>query len=209
MLNLSLNKKRKVLERPKDLSGIFDDTLTVNENMMENDSQKSGSDVITNVNPDSESLIISKQLSEMNLEVDQNDNRDKGTEQRSKFKEDSLRAIACREKGCLLAEEGKMSEAVTKWQEGLFFSPDDYLLHELTAQGFMSLDQNVLALKSALRAVEICPTWSEGLLTLARTQRELGEMEESFDTYQRVLLLDKKNAEVLFLHMVEIVNFYI
>lgn len=194
MLNLSL-KKRKVLQRPKDLRGIFE-TSSVDKNLMDNEIHTSGSVVALNEDPDSESLVINNQLSGMNLEVDQGDHRGMSKEKEPNFNKDSIRAIECRGKGCLLAEEGKMSEAVTKWQEGLLFSPDDYLLHELTAQGFMSLDQNLLALKSALRAVEICPTWSEGLLTLARTQRELGEMEESFDTYQRVLLLDKKNAEV-------------
>ena len=90
-----------------------------------------------------------------------------------------------------------MKEAVTKWQEGLFFCPSDHLLHELTAQGFLALDQNLLALKSALRAVEIFPDWPEGLLTLARTQREIGELEASVQTYMAVLELDKKNVEAL------------
>ena len=168
-MRVSAQKKRKVLVRPNELNGIFDTAIN-----------KESFEGIT----DSIAVYHYKEdcLNE-EAPIDE------------EVANDFVVAASCKEKGCALAQQGKMSEAVTKWQEGLLFSPNDHLLHELTAQGFLSLDRNLLALKSAERAVELCPLWTEGLLTLARVQRELGELEASMETYRGVLELDNKNSE--------------
>ena len=183
MMNIAAPKKRKFLEKPKKLNGIFDSAS--NDEIACLQIQNAALGV-----PDG--LIITRELSNLFIK---SIGVTEITEQLRKVT-DRATAVAtlCREKGCILAEEGKMNEALTKWQEGLFFCPNDHLLHELTAQGLLSLDRNLLALKSALRAVDICPDWTEGLLTLARTQREIGELEASRETYSRVLEVDKRNA---------------
>jgi hypothetical protein len=101
------------------------------------------------------------------------------------------RAFACKELGCEAAEQGDFANAMKHWQEGLFFEPDNYLLHELMAQGLLQAEQWVLAVKSAERAVAIAPTWADGHLTLARAQREMGELECAFSSYQRTSALLK------------------
>ena len=100
------------------------------------------------------------------------------------------RALRCREKGCALAEAGCMSDALKFFQEGLLFSPQDELLLELSAQMYLALDRPMAAVKSAEEAVVLASTWADGHLTLARAQRELGEVESSIQSYQRVLELD-------------------
>ena len=185
MMNISIPKKRKMLEKPKKLGGVFD---TSNDGISHLLDQKG-------ISGQTDDSPIDGYRSCLGIETIGDSNK---LDRALKVKDDPLVvAIQCREKGCLLAEEGRMSEALTKWQEGLFFCPSDHLLHELSAQGFLALDRNLLALKSAVRAVEICPYWTEGLLTLARTQREIGELETSFETYSRVLQIDMKNIQAI------------
>jgi tetratricopeptide (TPR) repeat protein len=172
-MKLSLSKKRKVLGRPPNLDSLFTDRPTdfsINEVCHTTDYL---SDEYTNTKlqvelPEGGSLALVENYSN--------------------------RALSCKEMGCALADQGRMSEAITKWQEGVLFSPKDHLLHELLAQGFLSLDRNMLALRSATAAVELCPLWTEGLLTLARIQRELGELVSSSETYQRIIFMEPKNV---------------
>jgi tetratricopeptide (TPR) repeat protein len=63
------------------------------------------------------------------------------------------------------------------------------------AQAYLSEEFYVKALESARKSVELCPSWSEGHLTLARAEREMGEIVASMGSYQRVLDLDKSNVE--------------
>lgn len=183
MMKIAAQKKRKFQEKSTKIAGVFDSIS--NDNIAEF--------AIENVALGAhEGPLISKQLSELNLTRIEDFN---STKQVQTDKDHPIAiAISCRERGCILAEEGNMTAALTRWQEGIFFCPNDHLLHELTAQGFLSLNRNLLALKSALRAVEICPDWTEGLLTLARTQREIGELEASRKTYLRVLGIDERNT---------------
>jgi tetratricopeptide (TPR) repeat protein len=184
MMRVAAQKKRKVLVKPNELDGIFD-ASSVSSPAFNNLSVPATNGENSAYSMDVADSLISYQQECFNESAP-------STEE---MVHDFVVAAACREKGCALAQQGKMSEAVTKWQEGLLFSPNDHLLHELTAQGFLSLDRNLLALKSAERAVELCPLWTEGLLTLARVQRELGELEASLETYRGVLELDNKNSE--------------
>ena len=184
MIRVAAQKKRKVLVKPNELDGIFD-ASSVSSPASLNLSVPATNIENSTCPMDVADIVISYQQECFN----------QSTPSTEEMVYDFEVAAACREKGCALAQQGKMSEAVTKWQEGLLFSPNDHLLHELTAQGFLSLDRNLLALKSAERAVDLCPRWTEGLLTLARVQRELGELEASLETYKGVLELDSKNSE--------------
>lgn len=182
MMRVAAQKKRKVLVKPNELEGIFDATSVSSPALIKHSVSTA----------DGENSEPRAELT--NGDIIYHEEAAPSTEQ---LAHNLAVAATCKEKGCALAQQGKMSEAVTKWQEGLLFSPNDHLLHELTAQGFLSLDRNLLALKSAERAVELCPLWTEGLLTLARVQRELGEVEASLETYRGVLELDTKNSEAI------------
>lgn len=144
MLNI---RKRKVLEKPKKMNGmnVFSET----EETIFFSPETMDETITTSMNIDnaeiSSELVIEEGVQNLNIISIHT------TTTSIQNKRYMDRANVCRESGCNLAAEGKMSEAITKWQEGLFFSPNDFLLHELTAQGFLSLDQNILALKSAFR----------------------------------------------------------
>ena len=175
LMKLSLSKKRKILKWPLHLDSLFTDRPTdfsINEDCHNTEL----SDEYANTKPQA----VYPEGGSMSL-----------------VENASMRALSCKEMGCDLAGRGRMSEAITKWQEGVLFSPQDHLLHELLAQGFLSLDRNMLALRAANRAVELCPMWTEGLLTLARVQRELGELVSSSETYQRIITMEPKNAFAL------------
>lgn len=171
-MKLSLSKKRKVLERPPNLDSLFTDRQA---------------DFF--IDEDCHTAELSDEYTNTKLQVEFPEGRSLDL-----VKSSVDRALSCKEMGCALADQGRMSEAITKWQEGVLFSPQDYFLHELLAQGFLSLDRNMLALRAANRAVELCPLWTEGLLTLARIQRELGELVSSSETYQRIIIMEPKNV---------------
>lgn len=183
-MRVAAQKKRKVLVKPNELDGIFDASSVSSPAFLKLS--------VPATNRENSAYSTEVAGGPISYEEECSNEAAPSTEE---MVHDFEVAAACREKGCALAQQGKMSEAVTKWQEGLQFSPNDHLLHELTAQGFLSLDRNLLALKSAERAVELCPLWTEGLLTLARVQRELGELLASLETYRGVLELDTKNSE--------------
>ena len=90
-----------------------------------------------------------------------------------------------------------MSEALKYFQEGLLFSPQDHLLLELSAQAFLALDRPMQAVKAAEEVVHLVPNWSDGYLTLARAQRELGEVVVAEQTYQLVVEMDKNNTDAI------------
>ncbi|RYH15715.1 tetratricopeptide repeat protein [archaeon] len=101
-----------------------------------------------------------------------------------------------REQGCGLAEDGQFAEAIDLWQRALYITPNDHRLHELKAQGYLALDQVNEALLSAERAVELQPSWVEGLQCLARCQREVGEVELSLQMYRKAQALAPTNEEL-------------
>ena len=92
------------------------------------------------------------------------------------------------------------------------------LLHELKAQAYMELDMLMDAIRGfiidgdifhsfmlliyvygtcdteANSAVESCSRWPEGLLTLGRCQREIGEIELSIVTYESLVAILKENG---------------
>jgi tetratricopeptide (TPR) repeat protein len=94
-------------------------------------------------------------------------------------------------KGCTSAENGDMSLALKYWNQALLLTPTDGYLYELRAQGFLSCEKWLYAIKSAEKCVEILPKWSEGYITLARARREMGEISLAIDSYHHAREIDK------------------
>ena len=99
--------------------------------------------------------------------------------------------------GCDLAASGNFAAAITKWNEGLIYDNNNHILYELLAQGYIQLERWFDAVQSANRSVAIDPHWSESRLTLARAQRELGEVELSLQSYKIAVELDPCNQEAI------------
>ena len=56
-----------------------------------------------------------------------------------------------KERGNVLAEDGRMEEAIVQWKIAIeIHNPDSAVLHELIAQGYMALRQDFLALQVCL-----------------------------------------------------------
>ncbi|XP_078434864.1 tetratricopeptide repeat (TPR)-like superfamily protein [Wolffia australiana] len=98
--------------------------------------------------------------------------------------------------GNLLAEEGRFREALTKWEAALLLTPDEAVLHEQKAQVLLELGDDWNALKAASRATELEPSWPEAWTTLARAQLNLGEPEESFQSFEKALSLKPGSEDI-------------
>eukprot|EP01039_Chlorochromonas_danica_P004948 gene4948-5431_t len=107
-----------------------------------------------------------------------------------------LQSNRWREEGCTLAEEGHFQEAIGLWRKASMITPNDHRLHELKAQGYLALDQPMEAILCAEQAVELAPQWVDGLQSLARCQREVGEVALSLATYTTAHKLDPENTEL-------------
>mmetsp|Transcript_12794 Transcript_12794/g.19219 ORF Transcript_12794/g.19219 Transcript_12794/m.19219 type:complete len:224 (+) Transcript_12794:3-674(+) len=105
-----------------------------------------------------------------------------------------------KDKGCVFAEAGELRKALNSWhnaQQLLPHSPNETfpilnptlrsILHELKAQAYLELDMLIQAIHEARSAVSDSPQWPEGLLTLGRCQREIGEIALSVLSYQSVV----------------------
>lgn len=110
----------------------------------------------------------------------------------------SLTADDHKSLGCELAEKGdddSLRQALAHFEKGLLLAPGNHLLLDLKSQVLLHFDKFLLAIKAAEEVVKLAPTWSEGYVTLARAQREFGELELSQINMQAALSLDKDNAE--------------
>ena len=107
-------------------------------------------------------------------------------------------AVQCREEGNRKAESNDMMGALNSWAEGLALNPNDFLLHELRAQGLLFLEQYWHAIQAAEIVVELAPNWWEGHQTLARCQREYGEAHLALESYDKAtrLLLEAKMSTI-------------
>ena len=94
-----------------------------------------------------------------------------------------ISAEAARAEGCALAERGSFNEALNCWARALQHHSSDHVLHELCAQAYLEVDMEWQAVKSAERAYTLAPTWAEGVVTLARCRREVGEVRGSAEMY--------------------------
>lgn len=111
--------------------------------------------------------------------------------------QDKESSTALKDCGTISAEEGNYDKAASYWARAIAIEPSNYYLHELLAQAYLNLDMLLPAVASATKAVELNPVWAEGVQTLARAQRELGELGMSLESYRNAVSLDPGNAEML------------
>ncbi|XP_075703713.1 tetratricopeptide repeat protein 33 [Rhinoderma darwinii] len=81
-----------------------------------------------------------------------------------------------KEEGALLALNGRHSEAIKKWDEGIHLTPEDAPLYEMKAQSLLSLQEIFPAVQAAQTAVSRNPKFVEAWQTLGRAQLGLGEI---------------------------------
>ena len=102
--------------------------------------------------------------------------------------------------GCELAGEGNMREALDHFERGIKLDPSHYLCWELKSQVLLHFDKFLPAIHAAEEATRLAPDWPEGFVTLARAQREFGEIEMAVENMKKALSLDKTNLEYLAEH---------
>jgi tetratricopeptide (TPR) repeat protein len=113
------------------------------------------------------------------------------------FESNELNFDYFKDKGVQLAENGEMGKAISCFNEALRYEPENAIVHEMKAQAYMSEDMYLEAIKSAESAIFYHPEWAEGWLTLARSQRNFGEVELSASSFKKALEFDATNAEIL------------
>jgi tetratricopeptide (TPR) repeat protein len=91
--------------------------------------------------------------------------------------------------GVALAEDGKFLEAISAWHNYLQNNPHDVDVLDMKAQAHLATDQVSLALHCAEEVTKLKPDWADGLQTLGRCQREVGELQLSVKSFQRALEL--------------------
>lgn len=109
------------------------------------------------------------------------------------FLADDFRAL-----GCALAEsgdEGDMRNALSHFDKGLLLDPTNHVLWELKSQVLLHFDRHLPAIRAADEAVRLAPGWAEGHLSLARAQREFGEIELALTSMRMAQSLDANNED--------------
>ncbi|XP_056164241.1 uncharacterized protein LOC115661372 isoform X2 [Syzygium oleosum] len=91
--------------------------------------------------------------------------------------------------GDKLSEEGKYREALGKWETALTLIPENAVLHEQKAQVLLEIGDAWGALKAAIRATELDPSWAEAWITLGRAQLNFGEPDSAIASFDRALSL--------------------
>ncbi|XP_061658223.1 tetratricopeptide repeat protein 33 [Syngnathoides biaculeatus] len=89
-----------------------------------------------------------------------------------------------KEEGAALAEQNRLREAVSKWDEAIQLTPDDPLLHEMKAQVLTTLQEVFPAVAAAETAVKLRGEWWEAWQTLGRAQLGMGEVDMALRSFQ-------------------------
>jgi tetratricopeptide (TPR) repeat protein len=100
--------------------------------------------------------------------------------------------------GCEYAESGgeeNMRKALVHFEKGLVLDPSNYFLWELKSQILLFFDKYLPAIAAAEEVVRLAPSWPEGFVTLARAQREFGEIELAHANMQKAAVLNTVNTE--------------
>ncbi len=98
--------------------------------------------------------------------------------------------------GNLCAEEGDYGKSLYFYQKALEINPSSAILYELMAQVYLQVeDKQLYAIKSAQKATELDPNWWEGYVTLARSQREFGEVSNSIISYKKAVELYQSDTQ--------------
>lgn len=100
-------------------------------------------------------------------------------------------------KGCVLAEEGKLKEALSCWQKALTLKDDDFKIYEMQAQVLMMLDNDFSAAKSAERAVQLNKLWWVSWQTLGRVQLNLHDPKLATKSLSHALHLNPMSSDLI------------
>jgi hypothetical protein len=125
-------------------------------------------------------------------EFDPNTENDPLTEDHFIIPPTLLGANDYKDMGCACAEKGSesgMREALTHFEMGLEIEPTNFILWELKAQVLLSFDKLLAAIEAAEEVTRLAPLWPEGFVTLARAQREFGEIELALVSMQTAITL--------------------
>ncbi|ONK57981.1 uncharacterized protein A4U43_C09F6420 [Asparagus officinalis] len=99
--------------------------------------------------------------------------------------------------GNQLAEDGKYSEALQKWEAAIVLVPGRAILHEQKAQVLLEMGDSWSALKAATRASELEPLWAEAWITLGRAQLNYGEPDLAIKSFDKALEIKPNHEEAL------------
>lgn len=102
---------------------------------------------------------------------------------------DDAKAAELEKLGADQADRGDFTAALLSFQQCLHLQPTNYKVLEMQAQIYLETDHVMLALKAAETALHHQPNWKDGMHTLARCQREIGEVYLSLETYDKVIQL--------------------
>ena len=84
-----------------------------------------------------------------------------------------------------LAESQEYIQALGYFERVLLFQPANHLVHEYKAQIYLELEMYLEALKAIETSIQCNSSWYISYLTLARCQREVGELALSFESFQK------------------------
>ncbi len=82
------------------------------------------------------------------------------------------------------AEQQEYQQALQYFDRILFIQPTNYICYEYKAQVYLELGMFLSAIKAIESSIQCNPSWHVSHLTRARCQREMGELELSFQSYQ-------------------------
>ncbi|KAH7567961.1 hypothetical protein ACOSP7_009738 [Xanthoceras sorbifolium] len=97
--------------------------------------------------------------------------------------------------GNKLAEDRKYREALGKWEAALNLMPESAVLHEQKAQVLLEIGDAWNALKAAIRATELEPSWVEAWITLGRAQLNFGEPDSAMESFDKALAIKPDSEE--------------
>ncbi|KAI8014589.1 Tetratricopeptide repeat protein 33 [Camellia lanceoleosa] len=123
---------------------------------------------------------------------------DHNTEQAQTYHHnDTELAEAFHAQGNKLAEDGRYHEALGKWEAAITLMPERAVLHEQKAQVLLEIGEAWNALKAAIRATELEPSWAEAWITLGRAQLNFGEPDNAIESFDRALAIKPDFVEAL------------
>ncbi|KAK2399465.1 tetratricopeptide repeat protein [Trifolium repens] len=124
-----------------------------------------------------------------NNHTPENDDSDGRTVRSPNSDQSTQLAMQFQAQGDKLAMEGKYREALGKWETAITLAPDVPVLHEQKAQVLLEIGEAWNALKAAIRATELKPSWAEAWVTLGRAQLNYGEPDNAIESFDRALAL--------------------
>lgn len=100
------------------------------------------------------------------------------------------------DKGAEFAEMGSFEEAARMFLTAVDYDPTNSAAFEMLAQVYLEMNMTFQAVRHAERSHTLAPAWPDALHTLARCQREYGELPLSLQSYDKLLIL-QPNDQVI------------